>query len=558
MQKATQTKPRSPVQEIPDPRRRSYVLPTRIVWQSAGRSAPRHSEAILQAGASQASVWSAPGCILRAQRQPSALVLDYGRELHGGVKIVHGGATGRKAKVRIRFGESVSEAMGAPDNDHAIHDTVVELAPMGSTEIGNTGFRFVRIDALESGGDVELKAVHAVSVMRALDYKGSFACSDPRLDEIWRVGAYTVHLNLQEHVWDGVKRDRLVWVGDLHPEAMVVNAVFGQLDVVERSLDLTRDETPLPGYMNGISSYSLWWILIHDCWYLHHGDLAYLRAQRSYLLRLLTQLSCCFGADGAECLPAHRFLDWPTQADPTAVHAGLHALLTLAFEAGGRLCAALQEPAAVRRCQRVLARLRRYRAPETASKQVNALSVLAGITDARTTNAHRLAIDPFRGISTFYGYYVLQARAKAGDIKGCLDLIRTYWGGMLDVGATTFWEHFEIDWLEDAGRIDEIVPRGRRDIHADCGDYCYKGLRHSLCHGWAGGPTAWLAEHVLGIRVMKPGARTIALRPCLGDLKWAKGSFPTPRGMLHVEHRRRADGRVHTVWDGPPGVKIVA
>ena len=26
-----------------------------------------------------------------------------------------------------------------------------------------------------------------------------------------------------------------------------------------------------------------------------------------------------------------------------------------------------------------------------------------------------------------------------------LDVIRTYWGAMLDLGATTFWEDFNID-----------------------------------------------------------------------------------------------------------------
>ena len=80
-----------------------------------------------------------------------------------------------------------------------------------------------------------------------------------------------------------------------------------------------------------------------------------------------------------------------------------------------------------------------------------------------------------------------------------------YWGGMLDFGATTFWEDFDLAWTKNAGRIDELVSAGKKDLHADFGDHCYIGLRHSLCHGWAGGPTAWLTEHVLGIRPLEPG-----------------------------------------------------
>lgn len=58
---------------------------------------------------------------------------------------------------------------------------------------------------------------------------------------------------------------------------------------------------------------------------------------------------------------------------------------------------------------------------------------------------------------------------------------------MLDMGATTFWEDFDMDWMENAARIDQIVPAGKKDIHGDYGAYCYRGFRHSLCHGWASG-----------------------------------------------------------------------
>jgi alpha-L-rhamnosidase len=41
------------------------------------------------------------------------------------------------------------------------------------------------------------------------------------------VGADTVHLCMQDYLWDGIKRDRLVWIGDMHPEVSTINAVFG-------------------------------------------------------------------------------------------------------------------------------------------------------------------------------------------------------------------------------------------------------------------------------------------------------------------------------------------
>lgn len=89
--------------------------------------------------------------------------------------------------------------------------------------------------------------------------------------------------------------------------------------------------------------------------------------------------------------------------------------------------------------------------------------------------------------------------------------------------------------------IDQIVPEGKESIHADYGNYCYKGLRHSLCHGWAAGPTAWLGQHVLGVTPLKPGFAEVRVQPVLADLEWAEGTFPTPKGNIHVRAERGKD-----------------
>ncbi|MEG1886472.1 MAG: alpha-L-rhamnosidase, partial [Alistipes sp.] len=181
----------------------------------------------------------------------------------------------------IRLGESVSEAMCEIDgqngatNDHAMRDFTISLPWLGVTEVGNSGFRFVRIDLLDAT-ELQLKELRAVSTFRDSPYKGTFRCSDERLNAIWQTGARTVHLNMQEYLWDGIKRDRLVWVGDMFPEVMTINSVFGYNEVVPRSLDFIRDATPLPGWMHGFSSYSIWWLLIHREWYNYQGDLVYL------------------------------------------------------------------------------------------------------------------------------------------------------------------------------------------------------------------------------------------------------------------------------------------
>lgn len=540
-----------------------YVSPVRIVWKTGKIS---NEQQLLNKGNGQADLTNASICVLNNSGAgvKAAILLDFGKELHGGIEIVTGMWPGeeRTRKVRVRLGESASEAMSdigekGATNDHAIRDFETRVPWLGKVQIGQSGFRFARIDYLDDGSELHLKEVRAISTYRNIPYKGSFNSSDPRLNKIWQTGAYTVHLNMQDYLWDGIKRDRLVWVGDLHPEVATVNAVFGNNEVVPKSLDLARDVTPLPGWMNGISTYSMWWIVLQYDWYMHQGNLSYLKEQQSYLSALVRQIVSKIGDDNRENMDGTRFLDWPSSENPQGIHAGLQAMTVRSLTAASKIANILRDTVTANVCTQALNRLKRYVPDANGSKQAAALMAIAGIIPAEKANAEVLAKGGVAGFSTFYGYYMLEAKAAAGDYQGAIDAIREFWGAMLDLGATTFWEDFNIDWLPNAARIDELVPTGKKDIHGDYGAYCYQGFRHSLCHGWAAGPTAWLTEHVLGIKVVEPGSKVIRISPQLGDLTFAEGTFPTPYGVVKVKHTKLANGKIKTVASGPKQVQII-
>jgi hypothetical protein len=160
-------------------------------------------------------------------------------------------------------------------------------------------------------------------------------------------------------------------------------------------------------------------------------------------------------------------------------------------------------------------------------------------------------------VSTFYGFYMLQAKSKADDFDGALNLIREYWGGMVQLGAITFWEDFNINWMKNASRIDEMPNDNQIDVHKTYGDYCYKGYRHSFCHGWASGPTPWLTANVLGVQILEPGCKVVKVEPHLGNLQWVEGTFPTPLGLIRIRHDKQADGKIKTKISAPDGIKII-
>lgn len=169
-----------------------------------------------------------------------------------------------------------------------------------------------------------------------------------------------------------------------------------------------------------------------------------------------------------------------------------------------------------------------------------------------------LGLDGVSGVSTFYGYYMLEAMSLAGMTGRGLATLRDYWGAMLDMGATSFWEDFDVAWTNGAFRIDEMPAPRKLDIHGDFGKYCYEGFRHSLCHGWSCGPAPWLINNVLGIRPLDPGCRRVSVNPDLGDLEWAEGSMALPcGGVVKVRAERRRDGGMAVSASAPDGVEIV-
>ena len=546
-----------------DPRVRRFMTPRRILWQSEGVTG---AENMLVPTDKQVHFNVPKLMTLQSTDAPASVLLDFGVEFHGNVKLYIEYMQPKRVQIRVRFGESAQEAMAElwgeknATNDHINRDQVLDVGFLSMPEIGPSGFRFVRIDLLTPNANISFKAVTGIFVYRELEYKGSFHSSDALLNEIWNTAAYTVHLNMQEYVWDGIKRDRLVWIGDIHPEVSTIQAVFGFDESVKKSLDLARDESPLPRMMCNLTTYSLWWVMVHYIWYMQNGDLAYLKEQQAYLLDLLKMFAGYVKEDGMECLPGARFFDWPSEGDTVAIHAGLQGILCMGLDAGAKMCRILGEDEVAALCEEKVAKLRSIPVPDTnGNKRAAAMLLLSGVAQGKDA-ADLVAMikeGGAQGMSTFLGYYVLNALSEQNETTVALDIIRTFWGAMLSRGATTFWEDFSMDWLEGTGRIDELVKPGEKDIHGDYGAYCYKGFRHSLCHGWASGPAAYLSRYVLGIEVLEPSCKKVRVNPDLGDLDFAEGTYPTPYGVIRVRHEKDGAGKIISTIDAPAEVEIV-
>ena len=555
-----------------DSRVRTFVYPKRVVWQSAAQKADgggparcnaEKTDLLLERKFGQVSegpFGASCGTKLVNRGESAGMILDFGRELHGGIELGMSPSTSPGARLRLRFGESVSETMSTigdgkhATNDHALRDFELPVPSFGALEVGNTGFRFVRID-LVSGGEAGFEFVRAVSLMRPMKAVGSFKSSDERLNAVFDTAVRTVHLCCQEYLWDGIKRDRLVWVGDMHPETKSILNVFGADEVLPKSLDYLAATTPPDRWMHGMATYTLWWIRNLAEWCRYTGDMEYAKRHADYLEKTFALVES--GMQDGEWR-AGNFLDWPTRHNDAGATAGTQGLALDAARETAFLAEAIGRDALAARARDFAARLAKLRPDPNGAKSAAAMLALSGLRDPKEMFRDVLGANGHAGVSTFYGYYMLEAMSLAGERQRALDTVRDYWGAMLDVGATSFWEDFNISWTNDCFRIDELPVPGKKDIHGDYGEFCYPGFRHSLCHGWASGPASWCINNVLGIRPVGVGCKTVEVKPFLGDLDWAEGAMALPDGgCVKVRVGKKPDGSLDVHVEAPDGVRIL-
>lgn len=484
------------------------------------------------------------------------IVLDYGKEINGGVLITTQNVS-PDAKYRIVFGESVMEATStlgekSADNHHSVRDMIVPAVFMSTQRFGQTGFRFVKIEAVN--GDITLRSAKAVSDTKELDYIGSFECNDELLNEIWRVGAYTVHLNMNYYLWDGVKRDRLVWIGDMHPETSTINAVFGNDECVKNSLEMIKDETPSGSWMNRVPTYSMWWIIIQYDLYMHWGDFEYLKKQKYYITAIIDNLAVWIDNEYETDLKLGKFVDWSSRNQDCELD-GIKAIICMALNGAEKMLRMLGADVSAEKCKEYFKKLcDENESGIEPNNRIAALTVLSGRISEAAKN--KVLATTENEMSCFMGYYILLALAKLGKHEKAIELIKNYWGAMIKLGGTTFWEEFRPEWTKNAARIDEIAPQSKVDIHGTYGEHCYNQYRLSLCHGWASGPTPFLSEQIGGIEILEPSCKKMRIKPNGAGLEWFNISYPTPYGIVKIRYEN-IKGEEKILVDAPEEIEIV-
>ena len=472
---------------------REYLLPTRVI---AGDKIANEDTLFIHKGLYATinynqNEWNQ---YLKMDGLGAYIILDFGKEMHGGIRVMTNWITNAECRVRLRFGESLGEVNSSigeknAKNAHSPRDFETMICAYADMTLGQTGFRFVRIDLLEEKY-IYFKNIFCENIILDETPIYTYQGQDERIKEIFETAKRTVDLcSSSGYIWDGIKRDRLVWAGDLAPEVMALTAIYGRLPVVENTMDMLTDIAPLPKYMNAIYTYSMWWIIILADYYKEFGCKDYVEKHLPYFTKLVEQMDELVDEKGDLCNTIRYLVDWPTK-DSADELVGVRAIFLMAMNGAEMLMKDFGISTAT--VEKIKAKLMLQPLQVECKKQVIALKYFA--TGELTDEDYAKLIEGrAKGFSTFMSYYVLTTIASR-DEQLAIELMKEYYGAMLDRGATSFWEDFHMEWLEGSGRIDEIDDT-KLDIHGDFGAHCYVGLRHSLCHGWSAGVAKFIKEH---------------------------------------------------------------
>jgi alpha-L-rhamnosidase len=468
-----------------------------------------------------------------------SLVLDFGRESDGRIEFVSDSKS--PIRVSVQYGESLEEATKSP---YLGANEI--LIPPGATAYGpKSAFRYAQVKFLSGDSPMRFKTIRLDYIYYPVQYRGSFESSDALLNRIWKIGAYTSHLCMQDAIWDAPKRDRLPWMGDLDVSGDVIDTAFADRFLMQTTLDRLNHEAgnPMHQEVNGIPGYSAFWVMGEADYYRHIGDAKYLHSIHDDIIRLLDYLMGDLSSDHLFTNPRKSwpFVDWSPEMehDTPETRRATTFEFYRAFNEGAWLLRESGDQANADKFDTIAGSIRKSAQENLLDAQTgtfgsrwqpNAMAVFSGVaTPAQTATIWKQVLSHRDGfmITPYYNFYVISAMAAAGHRHDALDWIRNYWGGMIAEGATSFWEGYDPSWPKD-------------DFHANLQADDSKGYFVSLSHGWSSGPTAWLSEQILGIRSVAGGYSKTTIRPDLAGLAWARGAVQAPNGPIKLDYHAPA------------------
>ena len=454
----------------------------------------------------------------RTLEKGAVLCLDFGEHLVGTVTLQmssRGSHPDAPVWLRLKFAERLNELDENVENYHGwISASWVQQEQIHVDELPCTmmlprryAFRYLQIEVLDISSRYDLvveKAVCAATSSADDANLAPYESDDNELRAIDRVACLTLHNCMQEVFEDGPKRDRRLWIGDLRLQALANYETYQQNDLVKRCLYLFAGST-LPGGRVGAGmfirpetevddtamfDYSLFFISALWDYYQATGDEETLWELWPTAWHQIELAQTCFGEDGVvrdSDVLGWCFLDWNLKLNKQT---GAQGVYLYCLRAAEKIAAALNEHEKAawieedyaKKRQAALERLFDQKLGLFVSGENRQLSwasqiwmVLGGATGGDVLDRIAGRDDAVSMVTPYLYHHYVQALIDVGQKEKALNVLRSYWGGMLKLGADTFWELYNPENPEESPYGGTIV--------------------NSYCHAWSCAPAYFLRKY---------------------------------------------------------------
>ncbi|MGM9681794.1 MAG: alpha-L-rhamnosidase C-terminal domain-containing protein [Eubacteriales bacterium] len=407
-------------------------------------------------------------------------------------------------------------------------------------------FGFINIEKFDK--PFHITGIRLVCQTKPVNYNGSFDCDNEMLNRIWYTAAYVVRANLRKDYFAAIlndRGDRFSWTGDAYPAQAAALVAFANDDFVLKNLRYTAS------HPNGIESYELYWVFSLVDYYEYSGDQNGVEELLSQATKRLDHAYSIYGTN-----PNLTYFGWDERLgagfENPNIPENQNAYKMLAIRAWNEFSAVLEDIGR----NDLAEKYRKYAREKTdeilsdpdwyeefglhaSADAINAGVAAGTVADELygkyfTDRLNRLSYSPFNQ------YFILQAMANAGQYDDAVSAILDMYGGMIDYGATTFFEVYRPGWNDGIG-VNGAVPN------------CQVGFT-SLAHPWGAGVLTWMSEELLGIQAETAGFKTFSVIPHLGrQLTRVSGEMPTPYGTIEASFDTEKGSARVVVPDGTTG-----
>ncbi len=333
---------------------------------------------------------------------------------------------------------------------------------------------------------------------------------DALLKKIDRVATNTLKECMQTFFEDGPKRDRRLWIGDLRLEALTNYYTFNNLEIVKRCLYLfaagERNESGFlpsfvyetPYYHSGathIEDYALLYVVSVCDYFEHTGDTEVVND----LLGICKLQLESFRATLDESLIATKqdgwfsFIDWCPGLECMTALQGVYLYTLERFAELLKVIGDEEYEKYSVLISRVRSASEKYLYDESKKVFINPLDngqlsvhsqvwmILGGVINGE--KAKKLLLSCLdnkefkQPVTPYMHHYVIEAMLKLNMKDEAVQYLKKIWGGMVELGADTFWEAYIPDDLDFSPYNDRMI--------------------NSLCHAWSCTPSYFIRKYGL-------------------------------------------------------------